>query len=354
MTFWDELSSEPWRFDMLATLRRLERENPGKPRLGDARTTAEEFVTISQDPYLVFPDSNLEGAEKDAAGRVRLKARFLGMFGPQGPLPLTTTAEAYDWLIKRDDAFARFVDIFQRRFLALFFRAWADSRPIAQNDRPNEDRFRAYIGSMIGIGTPALRDADSLPDFAKMQFAGLLAPRVKSASRLRSFLAGLLGVRVEIEEFIGAWLPLDRAEQTRLGAANSRMGEDCMLGASMYSVGDKFRVRAYTRDIEHYREFLPGSPLAAEIRDAIFFNVGDEFDWDIELAIHRGKITPTRLPEYDGSGKISDEARLGGAKLGWTSWLAPNWSKTDETYRKDARFHLTSRLAPQREPGSVN
>ena len=131
------------------------------------------------------------------------------MFGPQGALPLTTTEEAYSWLLERDDAFPRFVDIFQRRFLALFFRAWADARPIAQHDRPDEDRFRAYIGAMIGIGTPAFRDADSISDFAKLQYAGLLAARVKSASRLRAFLTSFLETRVEIEEFVGGWLELD-------------------------------------------------------------------------------------------------------------------------------------------------
>ena len=62
--------------------------------------------------------------------------------------------------MERDDAFPRFVDIFQRRFLALFYRAWADPRPIAQNDRPAEDRFVTYIGSMIGVGkTPPYRNA---------------------------------------------------------------------------------------------------------------------------------------------------------------------------------------------------
>ena len=38
MTFREELALEPWRFDLLATLRRLERESPDKPRLGDAAT----------------------------------------------------------------------------------------------------------------------------------------------------------------------------------------------------------------------------------------------------------------------------------------------------------------------------
>ena len=154
MTFRDELVAEPWRFDMLATLRRFERENADKPRIGDAAKLAEEYLVVSQNPYMEFPASNLEGAVVEPSGRMRLVARFLGMFGPQGALPLTTTEESYLWLLERDDAFPRFADIFQRRFIALFFRAWADARPIAQNDRPGQDRFRAYIGSMIGVGTP--------------------------------------------------------------------------------------------------------------------------------------------------------------------------------------------------------
>jgi type VI secretion system protein ImpH len=348
------LRAEPWRFDMLAVLRWLERDNPGKPRLGDSRTLADEFVVLAQDPYLTFPDSNLESVEREGSGPVRVKAKFLGMFGPQGALPLNVTDEAHFWLTKNDDAFARFVDLFQRRFLALFFRAWSDAHPISQNDRPAQDRFRAYIGSLIGIGTPASRDADSLPDFAKMQFAGLLAARVKSASRLRAFLSGLLGTAVEIEEFVGVWLPLESEDRSRLGQANSRLGDDCMLGSRMYSVSDKFRVRIYTRDIGHYREFLPGSAKAREVRNAIFLYLGDEFDWDIELAIPAGKITPVRLPKYAKEGGISPAERLSGARLGWTSWMSPNGSNTDERFRRDARFNLVSRLPAEHMNPTTN
>ena len=99
----------------------------------------------------------------------------------------------------------------------------------------------------------------------------------------------------------------------------------------MYSVSDKFRVCVYADTIEKFRQFLPGSPLALEIADAIYLYVGEEYDWDVELAIPAGQITAVRLGER--------------VQLGWTSWMAPNWSKTDETIRRDARFHIVSRLA---------
>jgi type VI secretion system protein ImpH len=338
MSYSDQLLAEPWRFDLLDVLRRFEREHPQKPRIGDAATLADEYMVLSQDPYMEFPASTLEGAVRESSGRIRLVARFLGMFGPQGALPLTTTEESYIWLIERDDAFPRFADIFQRRFLALFYRAWADPRPIAQNDRPGEDRFIAYIGSMIGIGSPPYRGADSIADFAKMEFAGLIAPRTKSASRLRSMIAGLFGVKVEIDEFIGSWLSFDKQECTQLGANQSRLGSDCILGSSMFSVNDKFRIRVFVKDIEQYERFLPGSELAQQVGDAVFLYLGEEFDWDMELAIPAGEITPVRVGL--------------GSKLGWTSWMAPNWSKTDQTIRTDARFHVVSRMSRARPKGA--
>jgi type VI secretion system protein ImpH len=338
MSYADELLSEPWRFDLLGTLRRFEREHPQKPRVGDAATLSDEYVILSQDPYLEFPASTLEGAVREESGRVRLIARFLGMFGPQGALPLTTTEEAYSWLLERDDAFPRFCDIFQRRLLALFYRAWADPRPIAQNDRPGADRFIAYIGSMIGIGSPPYRGADSISDFAKMEYAGLIAPRAKSASRLRGLIAGLFGVKVEIDEFVGSWLSFEKEERTQLGAKQSRLGSDCIVGSSMFSVNDKFRIRIFVKDIEQYQRFLPGAELAQQVHDAVFLYIGEEFDWDMELAIPAGEITPVRVGL--------------GAKLGWTSWMAPNWSKTDQAYRCDARFHPAEILKQRRARAS--
>ena len=79
------------------------------------------------------------------------------------------------WSLTRDDAFPRFLDIFNNRFLQLFFRAWADARPIAQHDRPEDDRFVAYIGTMIGIGSPPYqRPRQRRRTSRKLAFAGLV------------------------------------------------------------------------------------------------------------------------------------------------------------------------------------
>src|ERR1700712_1388507 len=197
----DRMAAEPWRYDFFDALRQLERANADKPRIGDSAARREEYVDLGQDPYLDFPASNLASVEQREE-RTKIIVKFLGLLGPQGALPLSTTDESFGWLTMRDDAFPRFLDLFNSRFLQLFFRAWSNSRPIGQHDRPNQDRFIAYIGSVMGMGTAPLSNLDSVPDIAKLAYAGLVAPKAKSASRLARFLRGLFDVKVDIDEFV--------------------------------------------------------------------------------------------------------------------------------------------------------
>jgi len=338
VTILDEMQKEPWRFDFLLAMRRLERSHTGQPRIGDSATRREDYVDLGQDPYLEFPASNLSRVVA-TDGRLKIFVRFLGLLGPQGALPLATTEESLSWFQRNDDAFPRFLDIFNHRFLQLFFRAWADSRPIAQHDRPEADRFIAYIGSTIGIGSSPLQNLDSIPDLAKLCFAGLVGPQAKCASRLKHFIGGLFGVKVEIDEFVGSWLEFDEPERSFLGKSNALLGVDLSLGASIFSVQDKIRIRIFTNDMAQYMRFLPPGDLCKPLADGVFFYIGDQLDWEVELAIPAGAIEPMRLGQ---SGLI-----------GWTSWMSPNWTSADPN-RCDARFHPADRVwsnSPVAAPG---
>jgi type VI secretion system protein ImpH len=328
VTILDEMQKEPWRFDFLLTMRRLERSHPGRPRIGDSATRREDYVDLGQDPYLDFPAANLSRVvAKD--GRLKICVKFLGLLGPQGALPLATTEESLSWFLRSDDAFPRFLDLFNHRFLQLFFRAWADSRPIAQHDRPEADRFVAYVGSMIGIGSPPLQNLDGVPDLAKLCFAGLIGPQTKCASRLKGFIGGLFGVKVEVDEFVGSWLEFDESDRSYLGKSNALLGVSLSSGASIFSVQDKIRIRIFTKNMAQYVRFLPRGDLCKPLADAVFFYIGDQLDWEVELAIPAGAVEPVRLGQF--------------GQIGWTSWMSPNWTATDR-YRCDARFHPGERV----------
>ena len=339
MSFLSDLMNEPWRHDFFATLRRLERSFKDRPRIGDSASIRDEYVSLGQDPYLDFPASNLARVEKTADGRLQVFVKFLGLLGPQGALPLATTEEVHGWVLMRDEAFPRFLDLLNNRFLQLFFRAWADARPIAQRDRPSEDRFVSYVGTMIGIGSPIYQGLDTVPDAGKLAFAGLIAPQTKSASRLKSLIAGLFSVKVEIDEFVGSYLELDAGDRTRLGQRNSGLGSDILVGSSVFSVQDKIRIRIFTRNMGEYVQFLPTGGRCDPLVDIVFFYIGDQLDWEVELAIPTEAVEPVRLSTF--------------GQLGWTSWLGSEQSAQRGTYRCDARFHPADRLRQQRAQGSA-
>jgi type VI secretion system protein ImpH len=333
VTFSRNLESEPWRFDYFAVLRQLERTFKDQPRIGDSSALREEFVRLGQDPFMAFPASNIARVVQGDNKALEVFVKYLGLLGPQGALPLATTEEAYHYVLANDDAFPRFLDIFNHRFIQLFFRAWADSRPIAQHDRPDADRFVAYVGSAIGIGSKPYQHLDSVPDAAKLEFAGLIGAQAKSASRLAGAICGLFNVKAEVEEFIGTRLMIEAEEWTTLSGRHNVLGGDALLGRSVFSVQDKVRVRIFTKSLAQYVRFLPTGDLCEPLADFVFFYNGEQLDWDVELAIPTGAAAAIQLGKF--------------GQLGWTSWMEPNWT-SDEAYRRDARFHPAERMRQKR------
>jgi len=403
LSYFDRLKREPWRFDLLDVMRRVERSlgerlagdsvfAQPRPRIGDSATRRDEVVRLragdfaseiaisfGQEPWMAFPGSTIReitprwnralppfdgraALAETPADRVHFVSAFLGLLGPQGPLPYHLTEEAYAFVQAEDSSFVHFLDLFNNRFIQLFFRVWADARPIVQADRPEYDRFGAYVTSMVGVGSLAFdttrahgeaeRRASFIPEGVGL-FAGLLGPQVKSASRLRQAIRGLLRVESEIDEFIGSWLEFDKTERSFLGGRNSTLGTDFLVGAASFSVQDKIRIRLFVADMEQYRRFLPIGDDCDRLVDLMFFYIGDELDWDVELAVPARCVEPIRLTSdaksSDAKSSDAKSQRGGGARLGWTSWLVADGASKREGYRSDARFQPAERKRHERE-----
>lgn len=308
MNWRDEMAEKPWLHSFFWALARHEAIESDKPKIGDSATRREEFIDLGQVPHLDFAASNVASYSPNSEARkARLRVKFLGMLGPMGPLPATTTDEALGWYAKRDEAFVRFLDIFNGRFLQLFYRAYADARPALHAMRPNDDRFRDYLGSAIGLGGETWHSLDSLPDHQKLSFAGLLGTRSISASQVESLASGIFGIYAEVDQLVGSILPIRTEEQTCLGANFASLGRDAMLGAQVTSVDTKFRLRLFPETLEIYERFLPSGQWSERLVDAIVNAVGFEYEWDVELVLPYKEPRPTKLGSY--------------GQLGWTSWV---------------------------------
>ena len=334
MSFPDELAEQPWNYDLLDVLRRFERENAGKPRIGRSATRDEEIVFLGQDAYVEFPDSNIARFSKSGDGRGKLYSRFLGLLGPQGALPLQTTIEARQYVEGGDEALPQFLDLINHRFIQLFFRAWSDARPAGQHDRPDDDHFADYVGSAIGIGTDAFHHRDHNSDQLKLALAGLLGPAVKSVSRIEGMVAYAFGVEASVVPLVGAWLKLPDGDRSSLGGLNASLGRDIIIGAAAYSVQDKFRIRVKVGSLEEFQEFLPDGRHFDRLADLVYFYLGDLLEYEVQLLIPANRTRPASLGQF--------------GRLGWTSWMSRDELADDEELRGECSYHPAERVRQRR------
>lgn len=255
----------------------------------------------------------------------RLLVNFFGLLGANGPLPIHLTEYIRDRQRNvNDPTLARFLDMFQHRMISLLYRAWSSAQPAVSLDRPGDDRFAAYVGALIGIGMPSLRDRDAVPDFAKLHYAGRLAPHAAGAAGLEAILSDFLQVPVEVQQFVGHWmrLPADGMFRLRSGPAAGTLGHDTVLGKQVWNAQHKFRLLIGPLDMEQARQLMPDAPGMRRVTAWVRQYVGLTQDWDVRLIIKKQSLPGLKL------GKT--------AQLGWTSWLS---SKTPE--HDDRQLRLT-------------
>jgi type VI secretion system protein ImpH len=308
LIFFRELAAAPYRHDFYQTMRRIECLYAGKPRWGHALRPVDEPVRLGQDPDLSFAPAPLASFSVPDGAAPRLQVRLFGLFGPNGPLPIHITEYARERLQHAGDAtLSRFLDVFHHRFLALFYRAWAQAQPHVNRDRPKEDRFTAYVGAFVGMSPKAFRDRDTLPDLAKFFHAGALIRPVRNAEGLTHALQHFFRVPVQIEEFVGHWMVLDGGERSLLSSEGASLGSSAVLGGRVWDRQHKFRIRLGPLTLDQYERFLPGGAQLRKLVDWVRTYLCYELDWDVRLL-----LTPDEIPALV----------LGrGQRLGWTTWL---------------------------------
>jgi type VI secretion system protein ImpH len=313
----DALAAAPHAHDFFHALRRIESMTPMAPRLGRALRPSLEPVRLGQDPELDFAPASLVSLRTQTHAPPRLGVRFLGLFGPQGPLPLHLTEYARERERHHaDPGFARFADLFHHRLLSLFYRAWAEAQPTVHADRPGDDQFAKWVGALFGIAPAAFRERDAVPDAAKRFHAGTLSRGVKNAEGLETVLREHLRVPVRVQSFVGHWMRLRPQDCTQLGvAASARLGRSAVAGSKVWDRQYKFRVCVGPLSWGQYEAFLPGGRSLVVLRDWVRQFAGLERQWDLRLALKAGEVPRARLASH------RDVSSLPAARLGLSTWL---------------------------------
>jgi len=311
------LRERPQDFEFFEAMRRLECAYPERPRLARSTKPAEDPVRLAHAATLEFPPRSIDRYEARTAERpARLYGLFLGLFGPHGPLPLHLTEYAVDRQRNAGDpTLVAFADIFHHRMLSLFYRAWADSQPTVQLDRPEQDRFRTYIGALIGMATPHLDRRDALPDQYKRFFAGRLVPQARNAEGLKNFLEHFFEVPVRVLEFVAEWMRLPEEAHLRMGVAMAGMGRTAVMGTHVRGAQQRFRLRLGPLSQNQFNHFLPGGEALKQLVAAVKTYLGEEKGWDLQLVLKKDDVPLTHMGQA--------------GRMGLNTWMGRYSKSTD-------------------------
>lgn len=305
------LAERAGKMDFFQLVRLLDCAYPALPRTGASLRPRDDAVRFGQDPSLSFhPTAVGYYRPAGAVAKARLAVNFFGLFGANGPLPLHLTEYARERARNvGDPTMVAFLDVFHHRLLALFYRARASAEPAISLDRPESDRYADYVGSMFGIGAPALRQRDEIGDFAKLHFAGLMANQKRPAAGLVTILCAYFRLPIALEQFVGHWMALPPEIHSRIGAPEqgNRLGVSAVLGKRVWDCQHKFRLVIGPLDYADYTRMLPRGDSMRRLAAWVRNYAGTVLDWDVRLILRQDQVPPLRL---------------GATRLGWSTYLA--------------------------------
>lgn len=321
-----QIAQEPFQFDFCRAVRLLENLYGDLPPVGYSLSPSQDAVRFGQNPSLDFAPSTIEAFSRGQEGRPpRMYVRFMGLCGPNSPMPLYFTEyvqqRKYNF---NDPTTASFLDVFHHRMISFFYRAWAANQKTVDIDRPErKDRmwrqlYAVFIGSFIGIGMESLRDRDTIPDLSKLFFSGRLACQTRHAEGLEAIVGDFFRIQTKVETFIGQWIHLPPDSICRLGESTQTgsLGVNTIVGSRFWECQMKFRLRMGPMSLADYERMLPDGDAYKRLCDWVLNYTGQQLVWETQLVLKAPEVPEIQL------GMVG--------KLGWTTWL-----KT-EPFRHDA------------------
>jgi len=307
----DRLFAEPWTFEFFQAMHLLDRLQPERSAIGGFGDPAQEAVRLTTSSAVAFPASEVQSLElRD--GQPRMAVNFLGLSGPQGTLPLAYSLYVAERTRAGDHALKEFLGIFDHRMLSLFYRAWEKTHVTVSHGDPARDWLTRRMLDLVGLGGEALRARLPLSDEALLFYTGLLSLPTRPAIGLEQMLGDFFGVPVNVEQFVGAWYPLERSTQSELGddeSASTQLGLGAVAGDEIWDQQSRARIRVGPLTRKEYDEFLPGGSAFEPLRAIARLYTNDLIDFEIQLVLDRAEVPPIRL---------GDDVAL---PLSWCTWL---------------------------------
>jgi type VI secretion system protein ImpH len=308
------LHETPQEFQIFQAVRLLERLQPDRAPVGRFVSPSKEVVRFAAHCSFPFPASQIQEIEwpGEAGGAPKVVINFMGLTGPSGILPLYYTGLIVERVRQKDPAMRDFLDMFNHRMISLFYQAWEKYRFSVAFERRERDRFSHHLLDLIGMGTKGMEHRLAVRDHSLMFYSGLLSLHPRSAAALQRILWDYFNVPVEIEQFVGAWHPLDEPDLCRFEAESpsEQLGAGAIVGDEIWNQQSGVRIKLGPMGLQQYLDFLPSGTAHAPLKSLANFIARGDMDFEVQLILKKEEVPECELGLVDGPLP----------RLGWTSW----------------------------------
>jgi type VI secretion system protein ImpH len=284
------LDEEPFRVHFFQAVRLLQKMDQERKPVGLFVTPQGETIRFSSRTSLGFPPSEIYDLKRLENGQVAMTVEFMGLCAAISIMPAPYMEFLMARARQKDYAMEEFLNIFNHRMISFFYRGWEKYRFFIAYERSKEDRLSGLLLDLLGLGTPGLRGRGAIPDDAYLNYMGLLARHVRSASSLQQILEDYFGVDVHIQQFAGAWRKLNPENQTcfsGLGGASERLGVGVVAGDEVWDHHGRIRISIGPMRFEQYLKFLPGQDAYHELVAWLRFYSNGSYETEVQLVLAR-------------------------------------------------------------------
>lgn len=288
-------------------IRYISANAPLASKIGYSISPKYDVARFGQQPLLHFFPAAFHNVKfSESIGEYKIKNSYFGMLGINGPLPIHLTEHAIERLSRyKDKTFSEFLDIFNHRFLSLFYRAWADAQPAVCHDRPEDDHFIKRLNALSGKSPQPDTTDTKKNQYIHEYLSGLLSQKNRSGKTLIQIISSRLGLKINLREFVGKWYDTPAQEHSRTGQNNNALGLTATLGERVYLRLYNFCIQIGPVSYDEYMNLLNDKQKIKDIENLTRTFSGNECEFTIEIYLKEQQTRP---------------CVLGAGKLGLTSW----------------------------------
>lgn len=302
------------------------------PDTGSTWQVRHEPVRFRPHQGMGFPASEVKGIEQSEHSHLppTVRITFMGLYGVESPLPthyiddITQCREGYE-------ATADFLDIFNHRLIAQYYRIWRKYSYPATFEEGGKDKTSQYLLGLAGLGINGCTESIATPASRFLALLPVMLLPGRTAEGMASLVRLLApNTQAKIWHHDKRRVPLKKP-LTMSVSQPVILTNRPVMGSYATDVNSQVLMRLTTFDPAEVQGWLPGGELHSDLMALLHVYLGSRLDVRLQLCVDR-----SLLPDATMSSKPNARA----VQLGRTAVMRPLNAANTVTHPKTITINL--------------